>query len=239
MGNSAPAELAPNNESDLKKKWISDIKEVKQSDWCKAALKMIGKDATMPNLEVMMTVPPMREARKHGLTAAEASALFLYSSALYRPINSALRKGKLSSDSRHALETMIANVDSGLKKLPEVKEPLARVVKLKKGFGEKLQVGKEWRERGYGSCVRADKRHMQWDGNYELHFQVARGAHDISAFSDAPKEGEVLIERDQAYSIDKRTLDGKDSVKHVSRDNQSQAKRVMLALSEKAQTKRT
>ena len=48
MGNSAPAELAPNNESDLKKKWISDIKEVKQSDWCKAALKMIGKDATMP-----------------------------------------------------------------------------------------------------------------------------------------------------------------------------------------------
>ena len=29
MGNSAPAELSPNNESDLKKKWISDIKEVK------------------------------------------------------------------------------------------------------------------------------------------------------------------------------------------------------------------
>lgn len=72
MGNSAPAELAPNNESDLKKKWISDIKEVKQSDWCKAALKMIGKDATMPNLDLLKTVPPMREARKHGLTAAEA-----------------------------------------------------------------------------------------------------------------------------------------------------------------------
>ena len=68
---------------------------------------------------------------------------------------------------------------------------------------------------------------------------MARGAHDISAFSDAPKEGEVLIERDQVYSIDKRTLDGKDFVKHVSRDNQLQAKRVMLALSEKAQTKMT
>jgi hypothetical protein len=125
---------------------------------------------------------------------------------------------------------MVGHLDSALQKLPEVKEPLARVVKLEKDLGEKLQVGKEWRERAYGSCVSAKERNMLWDGNYDLLLETVRGAHDISAFSDAPKEGEVLIERDKRYDIRTRTLDGKDSVEHVASEK---GKRVMLELSEK------
>jgi hypothetical protein len=191
-------------------------------------LTRIGKDATAPNLDVLKTIPPMQAAREHGVTGAEAAALFLYSSALYKPVNSALRDGKLSSD----LKTMVGHLDSGLQKLPEVKEPLARVVKLEKDLGEKLQVGKEWRERAFGSCVRAGKRNMQWDGNYELRLSKVHGAHDISAFSDAPKEGEVLIERDKRYHIGTRTLDGKNSGEHVANET-TNGKRVMLELSEK------
>jgi hypothetical protein len=85
------------------------------------------------------------------------------------------------------------------------------VVKLADDFGDKLQPGKQWKQKSYGSCFRVVDRSMSWDGNYELYFATS-GAHDVSAYSDAKKESEVLVERGRRYRIADRNDKG-DTVK--------------------------
>ena len=194
------------------KTWHHEVKNIKGSDWCGKVLAIIDRRADrVPDLDELKTLPRMRAAYRYGLSAAEAASIFLYTSAAFKEINEPLREGnldKLRPNRRNALKTIIANIDSGLMKLPEVKEPLVRVVRLKTNLGQNLQVGTEWREPAFGSCFRADKRNMKWDGNHELLIAVTSGARDVSALSDAPNEGEVLVERGRTYRIDKRTLEG-------------------------------
>jgi len=216
MENSAPAEPANRRNSDppeeWRKAWHHEVNNIKGSDWCEKVLAIIVRRADrVPNLDVLKTFPPMRAAYRYGLSDAEAASIFLYTSAAFKEINEPLREGnldKLRPNRRNALKTIIANIDSGLMKLPEVKEPLVRVVRLKTNLGQNLQVGTEWREPAFGSCFRADKRNMKWDGNHELLIAVPSGARDVSALSDAPNEGEVLVERGRTYRISKRTLEG-------------------------------
>jgi ADP-ribosyltransferase exoenzyme len=216
MENSAPAEPANRRNSDppeeWRKTWHHEVKNIKGSDWCGKVLAIIDRRADrVPDLDELKTLPRMRAAYRYGLSAAEAASIFLYTSAAFKEINEPLREGnldKLRPNRRNALKTIIANIDSGLMKLPEVKEPLVRVVRLKTNLGQNLQVGTEWREPAFGSCFRADKRNMKWDGNHELLIAVTSGARDVSALSDAPNEGEVLVERGRTYRIGKRTLEG-------------------------------
>jgi hypothetical protein len=216
MENSAPAEPANRRNSDppeeWRKAWLHEVHNIKGSDWCGKVLAIIVRRADrVPNLDVLKTFPPMRAAYRYGLSAAEAASIFLYTSAAFKEINEPLREGnldKLRPNRRNALKTIIANIDSGLMKLPEVKEPLVRVVRLKTNLGQNLQVDTEWREPAFGSCFRADKKNMKWDGNHELLIAVTSGARDVSALSDAPNEGEVLVERGRTYRIGKRTLEG-------------------------------
>jgi hypothetical protein len=216
MENSAPAEPANRRNSDppeeWRKAWLHEVHNIKGSDWCGKVLAIIVRRADrVPNLDVLKTFPPMRAAYRYGLSAAEAASIFLYTSAAFKEINEPLREGnldKLRPNRRNALKTIIANIDSGLMKLPEVKEPLVRVVRLKTNIGQNLQVDTEWREPAFGSCFRADKKNMKWDGNHELLIAVTSGARDVSALSDAPNEGEVLVERGRTYRIGKRTLEG-------------------------------
>jgi hypothetical protein len=184
-----------------------------ESGWCRKALSMVDtKRATLPDLAAALNTPRlMRAAHKHGLNATEAASIFLYTSALFKDINQALLEDNLSKlrpNRREALETMILNLDRGLKKLPEVKDSLVRVVKLDQKFGSTLQVGAKWHGLAFGSSVREDDRNMKWDGNYELHFVGASGAHDVRDFSDAPKEREVLIERGHEYEVVSRDENG-------------------------------
>jgi hypothetical protein len=216
MENSAPAEPANRRNSDppeeWRKAWRQEVNNIKGSDWCGKVLAIIDRRADrVPDLDELKTVPRMRAAYRYGLSAAEAASIFLYTSAAFKEINEPLREGnldKLRPNRRNALKTIIANIDSGLMKLPEVKEPLVRVVRLKTNIGQNLQVDTEWREPAFGSCFRADKKNMKWDGNHELLIAVTSGARDVSALSDAPNEGEVLVERGRTYRIGKRTLEG-------------------------------
>jgi hypothetical protein len=195
------------SDSDPPKKWIKrwrkEVKEVEKSDWCQKALKMIENDR-MPDLDNVATLHAMETAYRYGLTAKEAVSIFLYTSALYKEINPYLREDGLHkpwSGRQNALKTMIAYINGGLSKLPQVTDQLVRVVRLEDDFGQKLQVGKKWREPAFGSCVRASHRNMKWDGNYDLLIQRTSGAHDVSAFSDASNEGEVLVEPGRKYRI--------------------------------------
>src|SRR5262245_28185074 len=191
------------------KAWRKQVNAIKEEDWCKKALQMVGKDRP-PNLDTLKTLPPMREAYRRKVSAPEAASIFLYTSALFNEINWRLREGTdlkmLRPNRRHALQTLINSIDQGLPKLLEIHEMLVRVVKLKESFGDTLQVGAIWHQRSYGSCVRKADRNMKWDGKYELHFRMNKGAYDVSAFSDAPKEREVLVERGHDYLITNRTI---------------------------------
>jgi hypothetical protein len=217
--------------------WRKAISGIKKSDWCRSALQMIENDRR-PNPSTVATLPVMEAAYRYGLTAEDAegaASIFLYTSALFSEINGPLRKDKLHKlepERRQALGTIIANMDSGLPKLPEVKEPLIRVVRLDKKAGRKLQVGEEWSEPAFGSCFRASKPNMKWDGNYELHIHEPSDAHDVSALSDASNEGEVLVVRGKRYRIIKRTIDGQDSKEHVPYRKEQQDRRVVLHLIE-------
>jgi hypothetical protein len=213
MVNSAPDAPAAKRDPDppkaWQKAWRKQVNAIKEEDWCKKALQMVGKDRP-PNLDTLKTLPPMREAYRRKVSAPEAASIFLYTSALFHEINWRLREGTdlktLRPNRRHALQTLIPNIDQGLPKLPEVHELLVRVVNLEESFGNTLQVGKIWQQRNYGSCVRKADRNMKWDGNYELHFRMKTGAYDVSVFSDAPREREVLVERGHDYLITNRTI---------------------------------
>jgi ADP-ribosyltransferase exoenzyme len=190
-----------------KKAWRKQVKTIMKLSWCQKALSMVDtKTATFPDLATTLkTSRLMRAAYRDKLTATEAASIFLYTSALYKDINGSLLKGnlpKLRHNRREALETMIRNIDSGLEKLPLVTGRLVRVVNLEEAFGKTLKEGGEpWRGKAFGSCVRENDRNMKWDGNFELYFEMASGAHDVSDYSDAPKEREVLIERGYDYDI--------------------------------------
>jgi hypothetical protein len=199
--------------AEWRKDWRKQVRTIMESGWCRKALSMVDtKRATLPDLAAALNTPRlMRAAHKHGLNATEAASIFLYTSALFKDINQALLEDNLSKlrpNRREALETMILNLDRGLKKLPEVKDSLVRVVKLDQKFGSTLQVGAKWHGLAFGSSVREDDRNMKWDGNYELHFARASGAHDVRDFSDAPKEREVLIERGHEYEVVSRDENG-------------------------------
>jgi ADP-ribosyltransferase exoenzyme len=203
--------------------WRKEVRAIKNSNWCKKALEMVGSDRR-PDLAFLTTKDLMRAAYRDKLTATEAASIFLYTSALYKDTNGSLLKGNLSKlrhNRREALETMIRNIDSGLSKLPLATGRLVRVVNLDDKFGSTLQVGAKWHGKGFGSTVRVSDQNMKWEGNYELYLETASGAHDVSAYSDAPKEREVLIERGHEYEV-------------VSRDENGE--RVKLELTEIAPT---
>jgi ADP-ribosyltransferase exoenzyme len=228
MVNSAPDAPATVRAPDLpegwRKAWRKQVDAIKEEEWCKRALQMVGKDRE-PNLELLGTLPPMREAYRRKVSAPEAVSIFLYTSALYKKINGPLQEDrvkKLPSDERKAVLTMIKGLDGGLSKLPWVNDRLVRVVNLDEDFGNSLQPGARWKQKSYGSCFREVDRKMSWEGNYELYFRTS-GAHDVSAFSDAANEREILVERDRRYRI-------------VSRDETS--KPVKLELEEIRSTKK-
>jgi hypothetical protein len=225
MVSSAPDALATDRDPDLprdwRKAWARDARKLVAEPWCKTALSMIDRErATVPDLEAVLNTRVLkRAAYEDKLTVAEAASIFLYTTALYKEINEPLREGrvqKLPADRRKAVRTMIKGIDHGLEKLPPVTDPLVRVVKLADDFGDKLQPGKQWKQKSYGSCFRAADRSMSWDGNYELFFATS-GAHDVSAYSDAKKESEVLVERGRRYRIADRNDKG-DTVKLALRE---------------------
>jgi hypothetical protein len=193
-----------------KKDWRHEVKEIGKSAWWNKALQMIGEKGTLPDLDHLTTKPVMQAAYRYKCTPEETASIYLYTKALFSDINTPLLKGmdlsKLRPNRRHTLQTLISNIDQGLPKLPQVDEPLVRVVKLKESFGNTLQVETTWHQRSYGSSVRTSDRNMKWDGNYELHFRMKRGAYDVSFFSDAPREREVLVERNRDFLITKRTI---------------------------------
>jgi hypothetical protein len=192
------------------KAWRREVKEIGNSAWWNKALQMIGGRGTLPDLDHLTTKPVMQAAYRCKCTPEETASIYLYTKALFSDINTPLLKGmdlgKLRPNRRHTLQTLISNIDRGLPKLPEVHEPLVRVVKLEESFGNTLQKGAIWHQRSYGSCVREADRNMKWNGNHELHFRMKRGAYDVSFFSDAPREREVLVERNRDFLITKRTI---------------------------------